>query len=89
MTGLVKFGDGSTVNIKGKGTVSFRCKNGEEKFLRDVYFIPTLRNNIISLGQMSENNNKVILEGEAVRQSVYLLNRLPTRVLSGKTPYEA
>lgn len=64
MTGLVKFGDGSTVDIKGKGTVAFKCKNGEEKLLRDVYFIPRLHNNIVSLGQMSEDGNKVILDGE-------------------------
>ncbi|XP_074338389.1 uncharacterized protein LOC141676202 [Apium graveolens] len=42
MTGLVRFGDGSTMNVKGKGTLSFMCKNGEEKLLRDVYFIPNL-----------------------------------------------
>lgn len=29
------------------------------------------------------------LWGEAVRHSIYLLNRLPTRALSGLTPYEA
>lgn len=29
------------------------------------------------------------LWGEVVRHSVYLLNRVPTRALSGKTPYEA
>ncbi|XP_074336212.1 uncharacterized protein LOC141673367 [Apium graveolens] len=28
--GVVRFGDGSSVDIKGKGTVSFKCKNGEE-----------------------------------------------------------
>lgn len=64
MTGLVKFGDGSTVNIKEKGTVSFRYKIGDYKVLRDVYFIPTRLNNIISLSQMLEINNKVIREGE-------------------------
>lgn len=29
------------------------------------------------------------LWGEAVRHSVYILNRLPTRSLTGRTPYEA
>ncbi|XP_074352568.1 uncharacterized protein LOC141691708 [Apium graveolens] len=62
--GVVRFGDGSSVDIKGKGTVSFKCKNGEEKSLRDVYFIPKLRNNIISLGQMAEDFNKVVLDGD-------------------------
>lgn len=47
ITGKVKFGDGSTVEIKGKGSVSLSCKNGEERLLREVYFIPSLRSNII------------------------------------------
>lgn len=64
VTGLVRFGDGSTVSIKGKGTVGFQCKNGEELLFHDVYFIPDLCNNIISLGQLSENGNKVILKEE-------------------------
>lgn len=61
MTGQVRFGDGSTVEIKGKGSVGFKCKNGEELILNEVYYIPYLCDNIISLGQLSENNNEVIL----------------------------
>lgn len=61
VTGEVRFGDGSTVEIKGKGTVAFKCKNEEEKLFREVYYIPNLRNNIISLGQLAEDGNKVVL----------------------------
>ena len=64
VTGKVRFGDGSTVTIEGKGSVAFQCKNGEERILQEVYFIPNLCNNIISLGQLSEAGNKVILEGD-------------------------
>src|SRR5438876_912157 len=64
VTGKVKFGDGSTVNIKGKGTVAFQCKNGEERTLKEVYYIPNLCNNIISLGQLSEAGNRVVLNGD-------------------------
>ncbi|XP_074347025.1 uncharacterized protein LOC141685846 [Apium graveolens] len=64
VTGRVKFGDGSTVEIRGKGTILFKCKNGEDCLLRDVYYIPTLCNNIISLGQLSEAGNKVVLKGD-------------------------
>lgn len=67
VTGQVRFGDGSTVDIRGKGSVTFKCKNGEERELRDVYYIPTLRNNIISLGQMSEEGSEVVLKGEYLR----------------------
>lgn len=64
VTGKVRFGDGSTVDIKGKVTVTFKCKNGGEKSFCEVYYIPNLRNNIISLGQLTKNGNKVILNGD-------------------------
>lgn len=64
VTGKVKFGDGSTVNIEGKGSVTFECKNGEQRTLREVYYIPSLCNNIISIGQLSEEGNKVVIRGE-------------------------
>lgn len=64
MTGNVRFDDGSTVEIKGKGSVVFKCKNGENQMLKDVYFIPSLCNNIVSLGQLSKDGKKVVLKGE-------------------------
>lgn len=64
VTGKVRFGDGSTVSIEGKGSITFKCNNGEERMLKDVYYIPTLCNNIISLGQISEEGNQVVINGE-------------------------
>ncbi|KAI3520492.1 hypothetical protein L1887_09941 [Cichorium endivia] len=54
ITGRVRFGDGSTVEIKGKGTLLFQCKNGDQLTVSDVYFIPALTSNILSLGQLTE-----------------------------------
>ena len=62
--GEVKFGDGSTVKIQGKGSIRFATDDGKECVLKEVYFIPNLCNNIISLGQLSENGSKVVIEGE-------------------------
>ena len=36
-TGSVKFGDGSRVVIRGRSTVLFRCRNGEDRAPTDVY----------------------------------------------------
>lgn len=52
------------MEIRGKCTVGFQCNNGDEKVLKDVYYIPTLCSNIVSLGQLSENGKKVILSGD-------------------------
>ena len=40
MTGMVKFGDGSRVAIRGRTTIIFRCQNGKHRALTDVYYIP-------------------------------------------------
>lgn len=52
--GKVKFGDGSYVDIDGKGSILFEAKTGEQKLLTDIYYIPDLRSNILSLGQATE-----------------------------------
>jgi hypothetical protein len=52
--GFVKLGGDTTVKIEGRGTILFICKNGEYLTLPEVYFIPKLCNNIVSLGQLDE-----------------------------------
>lgn len=55
ITGKVKFGDDSRIDIKGKGSINFVFKNGVKKMMSNVYYIPGLRSNIISLGQATED----------------------------------
>ena len=54
ITGKVRFGDDSHIDIKGKGSIVFITKGGIRKILSDVYFIPDLKSNILSLGQATE-----------------------------------
>ena len=61
ITDKVKFGDGSTMQIMGKGSILFQCKNGNQRILPRVYYIPRLCSNIISLGQMTEDGNEVTM----------------------------
>ncbi|KAE8733627.1 hypothetical protein F3Y22_tig00001120pilonHSYRG00301 [Hibiscus syriacus] len=61
--GSVKFGDGSAVEIQGRGSILFECFTGEHRVLTNVYYIPKLKSNIISLGQLEENGCKVVIEG--------------------------
>ncbi|XP_022570911.2 uncharacterized protein LOC106407057 [Brassica napus] len=55
ITGKVRFGDDSRIDIKGKGSILFISQDGKRKILADVYFIPALKSNIISLGQATES----------------------------------
>jgi hypothetical protein len=38
--GIVKFGDGSIVQIEGMGMILFNSKNGEHRASVGVYYIP-------------------------------------------------
>ena len=57
--GNVKLCDGSIISIQGKGSILFECKNSDQRLLTKVYYIPSLKSNIISLGQMTEEGSRV------------------------------
>jgi hypothetical protein len=61
--GTVRFGDGRNVGIEGRGTILFELKDGGHKVLTDVYYIPRLNSNIISLGQLAERGCEIVLYG--------------------------
>ena len=80
ITGSVKFGDGSTARIEGSGTVLLSCKNGEHRSLPNVYFLPRLTANIISVGQLDEDRHQVLVEDGIMRirdEDRRLLVRIP------------
>ena len=55
----VKLCGRSIVLIQGKGSIFFQCKNDDQRLLTKVYYIPSLKSNIISLGQMIEEGSRV------------------------------
>lgn len=46
VTGKVRFGDDSRIDIRGKGSIRFVLGGGEKKILNNVYYIPGLRSRI-------------------------------------------
>jgi hypothetical protein len=65
--GRVKFEDASSMEIKGVGSVIFTAEFGEHRLLTGVYYIPALRNSIISLGQLDENGSGVEVKDGVMR----------------------
>jgi hypothetical protein len=65
--GSIKFGDASGVEIKGVGFVIFTAESGEHRLLTGVYYIPALRNSIISLGQLDESGSRVEIKDGVMR----------------------
>ncbi|KAD5508936.1 hypothetical protein E3N88_16639 [Mikania micrantha] len=61
--GKVRFGDGSCVNIEGKGNIVLECKTRDQRILSEVYYIPTMKSNI-SLGQLTQIGYEVWMKDE-------------------------
>ncbi|GJR27088.1 retrovirus-related pol polyprotein from transposon TNT 1-94 [Tanacetum coccineum] len=52
--GNVTFGDESKAPVKGKGKILIRAKDGSHQYISDVYNVPNLKSNILSVGQLLE-----------------------------------
>jgi hypothetical protein len=58
----VRFGDGSLVEIEGISPVMLQMKQVGHKVLTEVYFIPKLKSNIVSLGQLEEGGYEIVIK---------------------------
>ncbi|KAK9054019.1 hypothetical protein SSX86_025095 [Deinandra increscens subsp. villosa] len=77
IVGKVKFGDGSSIEVKGKGSVVLRGKHVDQRTLTNVYYLPKLKSNIISLGQLAERGCEVRILDEYL----WLYDRLGKLIL--------
>jgi hypothetical protein len=55
------------VEIKGVGSVIFVVESGEHRLLTGVYYIPALRNCIISLGHLDESGSRMEINDGVMR----------------------
>ncbi|KAK4257721.1 hypothetical protein QN277_007276 [Acacia crassicarpa] len=90
VNGDVSFGDESKAPVKGKGKILIRLKDGRHEFISNVFYVPNMKNNILSLGQLLEkgydvhlknntlslrdNQNKLIAKVPMSRNRMFLLN---------------
>jgi hypothetical protein len=57
--GNVTFVDHSKVAIKGKCMILIKLKDESHQFIGDVYYIPTVKSNILNLGQLLEKEFEI------------------------------
>ena len=48
----IKLGDDKKVVVMGKGSIKFETKQGEKKHIPNVYYVPNLKHNLISIGKL-------------------------------------
>ncbi|KAG6525725.1 hypothetical protein ZIOFF_015692 [Zingiber officinale] len=61
-SGSVSFGNASKVAIKGRGTIWHQQRNGQIGEIKDVYYVPDLKSNILSMGQLMEKGYSALLK---------------------------
>lgn len=59
--GNVTFRDNSKVTMKYKGNILFRVKDGSHQLILNVYYVPNMKSNILSLSQLLKNGYEVHL----------------------------
>ncbi|KAI5428968.1 hypothetical protein KIW84_033821 [Lathyrus oleraceus] len=70
--GNVSFGDASKVKVEGKGTIRYLQKDGLIGSIQDVYYVPNLKTNILSLGQLTEKGYSILMK----ERILYLKDKL-------------
>lgn len=50
----ISFGDHSTVKVMGKGEIKIGTKNGFEETISNVFYVPDLKCNLLSAGQLQK-----------------------------------
>eukprot|EP00253_Pinus_taeda_P007331 PITA_07331 len=76
----VTLGTDRKVFVMGKGRVNILTKKGEEKYISDFYFVPGLKYNLMSLGQLMQKGYNVFFKNDVCT----ILDSPPRRQLIAK-----
>ncbi|XP_028054204.1 uncharacterized protein LOC114258451 [Camellia sinensis] len=58
----VSFGDSSKTPVKGRGNILIKLKNGDHDYISSVYYVPAMKNNILSMGQLLEKGYDISMK---------------------------
>lgn len=56
----VRLGDNKQIQVEEKGTIEVKTNQEKVKYLDNVFFIPTLSHNLLSIGQLIDDRYSVI-----------------------------
>jgi hypothetical protein len=58
----VKFGDNSKISVMGKGKVTIQTKGNSTHIIANVLFVPNLKTNLLSVGQLQEKGYEIFYQ---------------------------
>ena len=73
-------GTDKIVEVDGKGVVNILAKQGEPKVISEVYYVLSLKHNLISVDQLTQKGCKVIFQG----QECVIYDKPPSKQLVAK-----
>lgn len=82
----VKLGDNRRMEVEGKGNLRIEI-DGCVQVITSVYFVPGLKNNLMSVGQLQEKGLKIVIEEGTCEVWHKQQRRLIMRSLMSKTGY--
>lgn len=62
----VKLGNGAKMTVMGKGSIKLETE-GLTQVVRDVFYIPELKNNLLSIGQLQERGLAIVMKDRACK----------------------
>ena len=68
----VTTGTDSKVSIMGKGRVSILTRKGEIKFVPDLYYVPGLKCNLLSIGKLMQKGYNVFFKYDFLQSWINL-----------------
>src|ERR1051325_8634738 len=63
----IKCVDDKYLNAEGMGNVRFKVKNGKNILIKDVWYIPGIRSNMISVGQLIEKCFSIVMKDNLLK----------------------
>ena len=67
MKNMVKFANDNTLAAEGIGDVMIMRKDGKKSVISNGLYIPGMKSNLLSIGQLVEKNYKVSIEDKLMR----------------------
>ncbi|KAJ4716700.1 Retrovirus-related Pol polyprotein from transposon TNT 1-94 [Melia azedarach] len=64
--GNVSFGDDSKIAVKGRCNILIQLKDGRHQFIGNVYYVPNMKSNILSLGQLLEKDYDIHMKDYSI-----------------------
>nr|XP_004514601.1 uncharacterized protein LOC101489282 [Cicer arietinum] len=63
----IRFADNSTITAEGVDKILIQRRDGKQSFICDVLYLPNMKNNLLSLGQLLEKGYSINMENRQMK----------------------